>query len=232
MFVSDLMHKNPITVQPDTALGDAARIMLDNHLSGLPVVTAAGALTGIITEGDLLRRTELGTASSDTNWLKMFLVPSAAADDYIKTHGRHVGEVMTENPITVTPQTPLDAVAAMMIKRHIKRLPVLENQKLVGMIGRPDLLGKLVRQLIEVDRQHRSDLEISNHIKSSLAIETWAPRTGIHVKVKDSVVDLEGIVMSDADRRAVNVIAENTPGVREVRDKLVYVDPGSGMAFG
>jgi CBS domain-containing protein len=232
MRVADLMHKDPVTVLPETTLADAARIMLAHHLSGLPVVTQAGELTGIVTDGDMLRRAELGTAGTHANWLKMFLLPSAAADDYIKTHGRRVDEVMTESPITVTPQTSLEEVASLMTKRHIKRLPVLENHRLVGMLSRTDLLGKLALKLIEVERHHPSDEDISNHIKAALAAESWAPRTGIHIEVKDSVVDLEGIVMSDADRRAVNVIAENAPGVLEVHDKLVYVDPGSGMAFG
>lgn len=231
MFAADLMQENPITVQPQTSLADAARIMLANHLSGLPVVTASGQLTGIITEGDLLRRAELGTAGSHANWLKLFLLPSAVADDYIKTHARHVGEVMTPDPVTVTPQTSLEDVAALMIKRHIKRLPVLANNKLAGMISRSDLLGKLARLLIEVEHHHPSDLEISNHIKSTLALEAWVPRTGIRIAVKQGVVTLEGIVMNDAERRAITVIAENTPGVTTVHDNLVYVDPGSGMAF-
>jgi len=232
MFVKDIMHKNLMIVQPDTNLADAARIMLANHLSGLPVVTPAGRLTGIVTEGDLLRRAELGTAGTYSNWLKMFLIPSGAADDYIKTHGRRVSEVMTESPLTVTSQTSLDDVAALMVKRHIKLLPVLDAGELVGMISRTDMMRKLATKLIEVEHHHPSDLEISNHIKSALAIETWAPRTGIHIKVKDRVVDIEGVVMNDADRRAVNVIAENAPGVVQVHDNLIYVDPGSGMAFG
>lgn len=232
MFVRDLMQTNPITVEPATTLADAARIMLANHLSGLPVVTAAGTLTGIVTEGDLLRRAELGTAGTYANWLKMFLIPSAGADDYIKTHGRLVSEVMTESPITVTPQTKLADAAELMVKRHIKRIPVLENHHLIGMIGRSDLLAKLARKLIDVAHHHPSDDEISHHIKTALDTEPWAPRTGIRIAVTDGIVDLEGIVMNDADRRAVNVIAENAPGVTEVRDNLIYVDPGSGMAFG
>jgi CBS-domain-containing membrane protein len=205
--------------------------MLAHHLSGLPVVTPTGQLTGIITDGDLLRRAELGNASGHANWLKLFLLPSSVADDYIKTHGRHVEEVMTPDPITVTPQTSLDDVAALMIKRHIKRLPVLANNQLVGMISRTDILGKLALKLIEVEHHHPSDVEISNHIKAALAIEPWAPRTGISIVVKNAVVNLEGVVMNDAERRAVTVIAENTQGVSEVHDNLIYVDPGSGMAF-
>jgi CBS domain-containing protein len=232
MFVSDLMQKNPITVEPETTLADAARIMLANHLSGLPVVTAAGKLTGIVTEGDLLRRAELGTAGTYANWLKMFLIPSAGADDYIKTHGRLVAEVMTEGLITVTPKTKLADAAELMVKRHIKRIPVLENNHLAGMISRTDLLGNLARKLIDIAHHKPTDLEISDHINTTLDTEPWAPRTGIHVTVQQGIVTLAGIVMNDADRRAVNVIAENAPGVSQVNDNLIYVDPGSGMAFG
>lgn len=231
MFAAQLMHQNPITVQPQTSLADAVRIMLAHHLSGLPVVTPAGQLTGIVTEGDLLRRAELGTAGAHAGWLKLFLLPSAVADDYIKTHGRHVEEVMTPEPVTVTAQTSLKDVAALMIKHHIKRLPVLEGSRLVGMISRTDLLAKLASKLIEVEHHHPSDLEISNHIKAALAIEPWVPHTGLRIEVKDTVVNLDGVVMNDSERRAITVIAENTPGVTAVHDNLIYVDPGSGMAF-
>lgn len=218
MFAADLMHENLITVQPQTGLADAARIMLANHLSGLPAVTPSGQLTGIITEGNLLRRVELATASTHTNWLKLFLLPNAMANDYIKTHGRYLAEVMTPDLITVTQSTLLEDVAALMVKRHIKRLPVMEG-------------NKLVVKLIEVEHHHTSDLEISNHIKAALAIEAWAPRTGIRIAVNDAVVNHEGILMNDAERRPVTVITENAPGVTVVHDNLIYVDPGSGMAF-
>ncbi len=137
---------------------------------------------------------------------------------------------MTHNPVFVTPETKLTEVAQLMLHKRIKRLPVLENGKLVGMISRTDLLRLLARKLIETPQQC-SDEEIGNYIKAELDRARWAPKSGIRIDVKDKVVNLDGTIFSDEERRAVVVIAENAPGVKEVKDNLVYVDPGSGMAF-
>ncbi len=231
MIVSDLMTKKIVSVQPETSLADAARIMLDQDLSGLPVLNAAGRLVGIVTEGDLLRRVEIGTAELKANWMQAFFLPDRLATDYVKTHGRHVAEVMTAEPVTVTPQTALSTAASIMRDKKIKRLPVVEGEQLVGMLGRTDILGALVRKLIELDASHPTDGEIYDYIKAVLAKENWAPRAGLHIEVHDGVVFLKGIIMSDAEKQALTVIAENAPGVKKVTDELVFVDPATGMAF-
>jgi CBS domain-containing protein len=231
MMASDLMTKDVMTVLPETSLADAARMMLARHVSGLPVVNAKGELVGMLTEGDLLRRTELGTDGGQPSWVKTFLMPSALASDYVRTHGRRVGEVMSETPATVSPSTSLTAVADVMRKKHFKRLPVVEDGRLVGVISRADLLGALEMKLIARAPGVHSDKAIADHILAELASERWAPQSGIRVHVADSVVELEGVIFSDAERQAVRVIAENAPGVTAVNDHLVYVDPGSGMAI-
>jgi CBS domain-containing protein len=231
MIVADLMTRKLVTVLPETVLADAARIMLAQHLSGLPVLDAAGRLVGVITEGDLLRRAEISTADDHPSWLKTFLMPGRLAADYVKSHGRAVGEVMTPDPLWVTPQTQLDVAAALMRKRHIKRLPVVEAGRPVGVISRSDLLGALALKLLCRGAEKPSDDAIRADIQMSLSRESWAPKSGIRVTVNNAVVDLEGIIMSDAERQAVNVIAENAAGVTSVTDHLVFVDPGSGMTF-
>jgi CBS domain-containing protein len=231
MFVGDLMTKNLVTVLPETSLADAARIMLARHLSGLLVLDKSGQLVGVITEGDLLRRAELGTQDDRANWLKVFLMPGGLAADYVKTHGRFVSEVMTANPVSVTPQTELAVAATLMRKRHIKRLAVILDGTPVGVISRSDLLGALALKLIQTASAKPSDAAICADIQAGLAKESWAPKTGIRVVVKNAVVALEGVVMSDGERRAVKVIAENAAGVAGVKDHLVFIDPGSGMAF-
>jgi signal-transduction protein with cAMP-binding, CBS, and nucleotidyltransferase domain len=163
--------------------------------------------------------------------LKAFLMPSRLAADYVKTHGRHVSEVMTSPPECVTPQTALEVAAAVMHKRHIKRLPVVENGRPVGVISRSDLLGALARKLIQTSGSKPSDEVIGDNIKATLEKESWAPKSGIHVLVTNGVVTLEGVIMSDEEHKAVRVIAENAIGVMDVEDRLVFVDPGSGMAF-
>jgi CBS domain-containing protein len=230
MNVGDLMSRNTISVLPETMVADAARMMLANRVSGLPVLDESGRLVGIVTEGDLLRRAELGTDGKPAGWLRSVLLPSSVAADYVTTHCRHVSGAMTHNPVFVTPATELTEVADLMLRKHIKRLPVLENGKLVGVIARIDLLRVLARKMIERPEQ-RSDEAIGEYIKAELAHTSWAPRSGIRIKVQEKVVDLEGTIFSDEERRAVIVVAENAPGVKEVRDHLLFIDPASGIAF-
>ena len=230
MRVTDLMTRNCISALPSTTLADAARIMLENQVTGLPVLDTDGKLVGIVSEGDLLRRAELGTDGKPMNSLKAFLHPSSVADDYLATHAFHVVVVMTHNPASVTPATELNEVAELMLSKHIKRLPVLDEGKLVGVISRTDLLRALVRKLIETAAD-AADEEIRNYIKSELDRASWAQHSRIGIHVKEKVVDLEGPVFSTEERRAVLVIAENTPGVKEVQDHLRYVNRASGRAF-
>ena len=230
MKVSELMSRNTISVLPGTTVADAARIMLSNRVTGLPVLDEKGALVGIVSEGDLLRRAEIGTDGKQAGWLRALLMPASVASDYVTTHARHVSGVMTHNPVFVTPDTPLDEVAQLMIRKHIKRLPVLDAGQLVGMISRSDLLRLLARKLIETPVE-TTDEAISAYIKAELEKARWAPKSGLRVSVQDKVVTLDGTIFSDEERQAVIVIAENAPGVKEVKDNLIFVDPGSGLAF-
>jgi CBS domain-containing protein len=230
MNVAALMSTNIVSVLPSTTLADAVRIMLANHVSGLPVLESDGTLVGMITEGDLLRRTELESEDKQPSWLKVFLMLSTVAADYVATHGRRVSEVMTTHPIYVSPATDLAEASRLMLHKHVKRLPVLKAGRMVGVISRADVLRALARKLIEVPAE-RSDDEIGAYIKNEIAHAKWAPKSSIKVGVKEKVVNLEGMIFSDEERLAVIVIAENAPGVKEVQDHLTFVDPASGMSF-
>jgi CBS domain-containing protein len=232
MIVADLMTTGLVTVLPETTLADTARIMLARHLGGLPVLDRAGALVGIVTDGDLLCRAELNTDDEHPGWLQTLLRPGHLAADYVKTHGRHVADVMTRDPLTVTAQTELADAADLMRKHHFKRLPVVDEQgRLTGMLGRTDLLAALAQRLIRTANIHPSDEAIRAAIEATFKAESWAPKAGVRVSVHNAVVELEGIVMSDEERKAVNVIAANAAGVVSVKDDMVFIDPGSGMAF-
>jgi CBS domain-containing protein len=229
MIVADVAEGPVCYVEPETTLADAARIMLAQRVSGLPVLENGG-LCGVVTEGDLLRRAEIGTDRARHGWFKTFFMPASLAKTYVHTHGRFVRDVMTADPVTVTRDTPLATAAELMCTHHIKRLPVMEGAKLVGVISRTDLLRVLARKLIELTAP-LSEAQIKQHIMQTLAQERWAPKTGIEVKVTGSVVDLEGTIFSVDEQSAVRVIAETTPGVTEVHDHLVFIDPTSGMSF-
>ena len=230
MNVAELMNRNAVSVLPSTLVADAARIMLAHRISGLPVLDEQGHLVGIITEGDLIRRAEIGTDGTQAGWLKSLLMPSAVAADYVHTHARHVSGVMTHSPVFVTPETTLDEVANLMLRKRIKRLPVLAHGKLVGIISRTDLLRVLARKLINTPAE-ASDESIANYIKSEINHAHWAPKSGIRIAVAGQTVQLSGTIFSDEERQAVVCIAENAPGVKQVQDNLVFVDPGSGLVF-
>lgn len=230
MNVSDIMTRNATSVQPCTTVDEAARIMLANNFSGLPVLDENGLLVGVVSEGDLLRRSEIGTEGEPAGWLKALLQPASVAADYVATHSRHVSGVMTHKPVFVTPTTPLAKAVEVMLHKHIKRLPVLEDNRLVGIISRADLLRALTSIPIRT-KESASDDEILTSIEAEIRKAKWAPKSGLRVAVKDKVVILEGTIFSDEERLAVITIAENAPGVKDVKDELVFVDPGSGLAF-
>lgn len=231
MIVSEVMNHNAITVRPDTSLIDAVRIMLANRVSGLPVLDETGRLVGMITEGDLLRRQEIGTNGSPAGWLKSLFQPSSVAADYVATHSRHVGAVMTNEPIYVTPDTKLTDAVNIMLSKHFKRLPVLKNGTVVGTLSRSDLLKQLTLKLMEMPEEALTDEQILATLNSEIRAAKWAPKSGLNLSVKNGVVTLGGTIFSDEERHGVITLAENTPGVKKVIDELVFVDPGSGLAF-
>jgi len=231
MKASDVMTRNVLTVEPGTSVARAIRLMLDNNVSGLPVLADDGKVVGILTEGDLLRRSETGTERHRPRWLEILMGPGRMAGEYVRTHGRKVEEIMTSDPVSVTGDTPLDEVVGLMERRRIKRVPVIDGDVLVGVVCRADLLGSLLRTLDAQDSQTRSDDEILEQILAELAKTAWVPRDGLSISVKDGVVDLNGVILEEKEREALRVVAENTPGVRAVEDHLVWVEPVSGTVI-
>jgi len=154
MRAHQIMTKPVITVDPDTTIVEAARIMLARHISGLPVVDATGKLVGIVSEGDFIRRREIGTGRRRGRWLKFILGPGESAWDFVHENGRRIDEVMTPSPVTVTEGTTLAEIADLMERRHIKRLPVLRGDKIVGMISRANLLQAVASLARRVPRSN------------------------------------------------------------------------------
>jgi CBS domain-containing protein len=231
MNASDIMTREVVSVGPDAAIGDAIRRMLDHRISGLPVVDSGGKVVGMLTEGDLLRRGETGTERHRSRWLEFLLGPGRLADEYVRTHGRKVGEIMTEHVVSAAEDTPLSEIVRLMEHRRVKRLPVLRGGALVGIISRADLVRALARLVAEEPAFTSPDNEIRQRVLSELERAAWAPRAGITVVVKDGVVELDGVILNEKEREALRVAAENVPGVKAVRDRLVWVEPVSGTAI-
>lgn len=232
MKVVDVMTSPVVTVTPDDSVEDAVRLMLGRGISGLPVLDAEGALVGVVTEGDLLHRVECGTERKRAHWLDFLLGTARAAADYVHDHGRKVAELMTRNVLTVAEDTPLSDVVGLMEERHIKRLPVLRDGRLVGVVSRSDLLRALIRAADAIKGATSDDARIRAALLAEMEAQSWVPRSSLVVTIQDGVVDLRGVIYDDWQRKALRVMAENVPGVRRVSDNLVWVEPNSGMVIG
>ena len=231
MKASEVMTRNVVTVGRGTPVAKAIRVMLDNHVSGLPVLDDDGKLAGILTEGDLLRRGETGTERHRPRWLEVLMGPGRMAGEYVRTHGRRVGGIMTQNVVSVTPDTALDEIVHLMERRRIKRVPVMDGDALVGVVSRADLLGALASVLEKQPGGTLSDDEILEKIHAELARVAWVPRDGLSITVQDGVVDLNGVILEEKEREALRVVAENVEGVKAVEDHLVWIEPVSGIVI-
>ena len=229
MNASDLMSRDIVTVRRTAPIAEAIRLMLDKQVSGLPVLDDHGKAVGILTEGDLLRRSETGTERHRPRWLEILMGPGRIAGEYVRTHGRRVEEVMTRDLISVAGDTPLEHIVELMERRRIKRVPVFDGDRLIGVVSRSNLLRALARALDEKGAAPHGDDEILDHIRAELKKAAWVPREGLAITVNDGVVCLDGVVLEEKEREALRVVAENAPGVKGVEDHLVWVEPVSGL---
>ena len=231
MKVADVMTRDVISVTPQTTIPEAARLMLQHRISGLPVVDR-DAIVGIVTEGDLLRRAETGTERRHPRWLEFLITPGRLAREYASANAGKVGEVMTPEVACVTPQDTLAEVVRLMERRRCKRLPVVESGRLVGIVSRANLVRALLHNLPKPARHDVvADADIRDRILAEISRQPWGPRAGVDVRVKDGIVELFGSITDDRERNALLVLAENTSGVKGVRDKLVWVEPVSGLVI-
>jgi CBS domain-containing protein len=228
MKAHDVMTWGVISVEADASVIRAAQLMVQNRISGLPVVDAEGALVGMVTEGDFLRRGELGTQRRRPRWLEFLIGPGRLATEYVRACGRKVAEIMTPHPYTITQNTSLEDVVQLMEKHRVKRLPVVENNVPIGMVSRANLLHGLASLAPEAKPQADDDSTIRTQILAECNKQSWAP--AVNVIVRNGVVELWGAIMDERERQALIVVAENVAGVKSVRDHLVWVEPMSGMA--
>ncbi len=233
MRAQDIMTRTVSTVRPATKLAELANKLVAEHVSGMPVVDDEGKLVGVVTEGDLLRRCETGTEAQHGVWFSLFRGPGRLADEYVRSHGRTVGDVMTQDVISVDENAELTDVVTLMTKRHIKRVPVLRDGKMVGLVSRADLVRVLAAKLNEIPTaENMDDSAIETAASQELGNAKWANAHNVTVHVKDGVCCLEGVIFNESVRDALRVAAENTPGVKAVEDHMVWVEPVTGAALG
>jgi CBS domain-containing protein len=185
---------------PEATIRDAIQLMLNNHISGLPVIDGNGKLVGIVSEGDFLRRPETGTERTRSPWFDAFFGPSESAKDYVHAHGLKVREVMTRKPVTVTEDAPLDEVVHLMESHDIKRLPVVRRGKVVGLVSRANLMRALASIHRTAPRSSKSDAAIRNRILADIGKQSWSAGAVVDVVVRDGIVDLWGTVSDVAQQ--------------------------------
>ncbi|CAO3357616.1 CBS domain-containing protein [Azospirillum melinis] len=232
MKAIDLMTPRVITIGPDATVADAARTMLENHISGLPVVDAAGKVVGIISEGDLLRRVELGTERHRSWWLGLVSGGTLPAEDFIKSHARKVADVMTTHVTTVDESASPEEVVRVMETRRIKRVPVVSRGALVGIISRANLLRALASVSPETPAAAADDRELKDRVTAAVKELSWDSRSHDAIVVRNGVVQLWGFVSSGSQRDALRVAAEGVPGVKAVENNIQVVDPAESGAWG
>jgi CBS domain-containing protein len=213
MRAHQIMTKPVVTVGPDATVLEAANIMLSRHISGLPVVDAADKLVGIVSQGDFIHRGEIGTERRRGRWLKFLLGSSKSAIDFVHEHGCKVSEVMSRSPITIAEDTPLADIADLMEKKNIKRLPVLREDRLVGIVTRTNLLQAVASLARHVPDPTADDNHIRDRIIRAVEKADWRP-IGLNVIVRDGIVHLNGFITDERAREAIMVAAENVEGVR------------------
>ena len=221
MKAADVMVKDVVTVQPNDTVQMAAKVLLDHRISAAPVVDAAGHLVGMLSEGDLVRRIEIGTQKRHSWWLQLFSTAEVGARDFVKSHALKVADVMTRDVVTGAEGTSLEAIASLLEKHGIKRVPIMRDDKLVGLVSRANLLQAFASAAARSGGDVRtSDHEIRERIVDQIRALPWGMPWLVTVTVQDGVAELWGPIHSEDQRQALRVAAESTPGVKAVKENL------------
>ena len=229
MNASAIMVSDVITVKPDDTVQDVAGLLLVNRISAAPVVDDSGKMVGIVSEGDLLRRGENRTEHERPWWLKLLMGREFLAAEFIKEYGRKVADVMTREAISAEPDTPVTDIATLLERHRIKRVPIVQNGKIVGIVSRANLIQALaVCRNKSLEPQTVADAELRDKVISRLKAEPWVRPSLVNVTVTEGTVDLWGIVDSPIEKHALRVAVEVTPGVRAVNDNVLVRPAGTG----
>jgi len=221
MKAMDVMVRDVITVGPDTEVSEAAKLLVANDISALPVVDDGGRVVGVISEADLMRREEIGTERKRTWWLEAMTPATSLAEDYAKSHGKRVGELMSAHVVSASEDTPLAEIAAMLERNRIKRVPIIRDGKLVGIVSRANLIQALASSNVVAENAMDADRSIRLEFLSRLKQQSWTDFGSRNVIVSGGAVHLWGLVGSNEERKALVAVAERVPGVTTVVDEMI-----------
>jgi CBS domain-containing protein len=219
MQAQDVMTTKVVSVAPHTPVDEIAKLLLERQISAVPVVGDDRRLLGIVSEGDLIH--ELGQDGAPRSWwLDLLASPQARAAAYLKSHGRLARDVMTRSVIAVTPDAPLPQIARLLEARRIKRVPVVQDGQLIGIVSRADLLRAFALQPAAEAAARADDRDLRERLTVEFedAGLVWHPY--VNIVVNDGVVHLWGIVRIGSEIDALRVAAERIPGVVRVESHL------------
>lgn len=226
MHAQDIMTTPVVTIATSASVGEAVDLMLNRKIRCLPVLRGDGSLAGVISEGDFLRREELGTRRTRPRWLEFLVGPGKVADEYVRSNGRRVDEVMTTGVVSAAPGTSLAEIVELMVTHDIRNVPILDAGNLVGIVSRSDLMRTLLRTLPKSGAATVDDEVIRRNVVAELQGQSWSVGGDlIGVTVTKGEVELSGAIFDERQRKAAIVVTENVAGVRKVTDKLFYAGP-------
>jgi CBS domain-containing protein len=236
MRAVDLMTKDVLAFAPDDSVREIAAQLAGRGISGAPVVDDTGAVVGMVSEGDLLRRTELGTELRRSWWMDLLADNRALAQDFARTHGRLAHDVMTREVISISENTPIAAIANLMERHRIKRLPVLRDGRLVGIVSRADIIRCLSQgeppAAVATGGQEAFNAQVHARVMHALSKAGWAARPTLEVAVvENGMVEISGTVSSAEEKRGIEILVEEVPGVTAVRDLLLIESGRAGSAL-
>jgi CBS domain-containing protein len=223
MKVADVMSRGVLSVAPQDPVRKAAELMLRYGVNGFPVLDQ-GRLVGMVTQGDFLRRAETGTERRRSALVEFFADTGRLAEEYVRSHARTVSDIMTRDVVTVSADASLSDAVELMLRHHVKRLPVMGANGVIGMISRVDLLHAFLVATPKGTPAALDDAAITSQLKAEFDRQPWIAKGSIEPTVEDGVVLLNGMVKDARQRTALRVAAENIPGVKQVIDELREID--------
>jgi CBS domain-containing protein len=226
MKAADIMTKSVVSVDPDLPVAEVAKFMLGRKVSAVPVVDRGSRLIGMVSEGDLMRRSELATDKQRSWWLRMFIGDDYLAREFVRFHGHKARDVMTRKVVTVGESTPIQEIVTLLEENQIKRVPVVRDDHVVGIVSRADLLRAFASQATqEAAKISDSDRDIQSRILAELERQPWWHERNCGIVVSDGIAHLWGTTESPEQREALRVVAESAAGVRGVKNHVNVVRP-------
>lgn len=225
MKARDVMTRAVITVGPETSIRDIAALLSERHISGLPVLSSDRSILGIISESDLLHRAELGTERRYKWWFRNFGDANTLAREFARAHGLKARDVMSRHVISVRDDAELRDVADILHHHRIKRVPVMQGGRLVGLITRGDLVRALSSVQISAPIAKLENAALHKSLLDRVRTQPWLNKNNINLTVSDGAVEIWGYVDSEDQHSALRALVEETAGVSRVEDHILVAPP-------